>query len=150
MWSSQDRTASIDAQVVVYRTSQIGGKAGTWVPTRLEVNEKAARKLPADSFVALNVPAGDITLSATDMINFHYADEDRMTLHERVSSGETAYFRIVSVYGHECEAIHEKVDARVIAFATHYPRRDWPQTSCFQRVSEAVALKELDSLRRGD
>lgn len=149
MWSPPDTPATTDAQVIVYRYSQIGGKTGSWVPTRLEVNERAIGKLSDDSFVAFNVQAGDITLSVTDMINFHYADEDRMTLRERVGSEGTAYFRIVSVFGRGCEGVYEKADSHVIAFSTHYPRRDSPKTSCFQRVPEAVALKELESLRRG-
>jgi hypothetical protein len=149
MWSRPDPPTSTEAQLIVYRISQIGGKAGTWVPTRLEVNDGAARKLQADTFVALTVPAGNVTLSATDMVNLHYADKDRMTLRERVGSGETAYFRLISVFGRGCEGIYEKVDSPT-AFATHYPRRDSPQTSCFQRVPEAIALKELKSLRRAD
>ncbi len=138
------------AQVVVYRISQVGGTAGTWVPTRLEVNESAIRKLPADAFVAFTVPAGDITLSATDMVNFRYADKHRMTLRVSLHSGETAYFRIVSVLGEGCAAVVEKAGSGVLAYATHHPRPDWAQTSCFERVPEALALRELKRLRRAD
>ena len=138
------------AKLVVYRTSQIGGAAGTWVPTRLEVHGMPTSKLPADSYVVLDVPVGDITLSATDLVNFHYDDKNRMTLNERVSGGEIAYFRILSVYGGGCEAIYEKVESGMIAHATHYPRPDWAQTTCFQRVPEEVALKEIKNLSSGD
>lgn len=149
MWSPPDPPATTDAQIIAYRYSQIGGKAGSWVPIRLEVNERATGKLPDDSFVVLNVHAGSITLSATDMINFHYADEDRMILRDRIGPGETAYFRVVSVYGRGCEGVYEKADSNVIAFSIHYPRRDSAKTSCFQRAPEAVALKELEGLKRG-
>lgn len=135
-------------QIIVYRTSQIGGTAGSWVPTKLEVHKIGTYKLPADSFVAFSVPAGEITLSATEMINFHYADENHMTLRQRVNEGEIVYFRILSVFG-GCEAIHEKVASGVVASTTHYPRPGWAQTTCFHRVPEAVALKELQDLRRG-
>jgi hypothetical protein len=148
-YSPADAPAPTVAKLVVYRTSQIGGTAGTWVFTRLEVYGMPTRKLPADSFVELEVPVGDISLSATDLVNIYYDDKNRMTLSESVSGGEIAYFRILSVYG-GCEAIYEKVESSVIAHATHYPRPDWPQTTCFQRVPEAVALKELENLRRGN
>lgn len=69
-----------------------------------------------------------------------------MTLNENVHGGEIAYFRILSVFG-GCEAIYEKVESTVIAHSTHYPRPDWAQTTCFQRVPEAVALKELKKLK---
>jgi hypothetical protein len=108
-----------------------------------------ARKLPANSFAVLDVSAGDISLSVTDLVNFHYDDKNRMTLSEKVSGGEIAFFRILSVFG-GCEAIHEKVEGSVIAHATHHPRPDWAQTTCFQRVPEAVALKALKTLRSGN
>jgi len=150
MWSRPPPPAAPDAQIIVYRYSQIGGKSGSWVPTRLELNETPTRKLPDDSFVVFNVPAGDIRLAATDMVNLHYDNENRMTLHERVNSGETAYFRIVGVFGRGCGLVHESVSSGVIASRTYYPRRDLAKTSCFQRVPEAVALRELASLRRQD
>jgi hypothetical protein len=148
VYSPPAAPAPTAAKLVVYRTSQIGGRAGTWVSTRLEVFGMPTRKLPADSFVVLAVPVGDITLSATDLVNFRYDAQNRMTLSESVSGGEIAYFRILSVYG-GCEAIYEKVDS-VIAHTTHYPRQDWAQTTCFQRVPEAIALKEIKNLRRGN
>ena len=149
LYSPPEAPAPTVAKLVVYRTSQIGGAAGIWTPTRLEIHGMPARKLPADSFVVLEVPAGDITLSVTDLVNFHYDDKNRMTLGEKVSGGEIAYFRILSVFG-ECGAIYEKVEGSVIAQATHYPRSDWAQTTCFQRVPEAVALKALKTLRSGN
>ena len=149
LFSPPEAPASTVAKLVVYRTSQIGGTAGTWVPTRLEVHGMPVRKIPADSFVVLEVPVGDITLSATDLVNFHYDDKNRMTLSEKVSGGEIAYFRILSVFG-GCEAIFEKVESSMIAHATHYPRPDLAQTTCFQRVPEAVALKELKNLMSGN
>ncbi|HYR05856.1 MAG TPA: hypothetical protein VEP71_04160, partial [Gallionella sp.] len=51
-------------------------------------------KLPADSFVVFNVTAGEITLSATNMINFQYAGKYCMTLSEGLNAGEIVYFRI--------------------------------------------------------
>jgi hypothetical protein len=149
-YSPPDKPAPTFAKLVVYRTSQIGGNAGTWVPTKLEVCGLPVKKLPADSFVVLELPTGDITMSATDLVNFHYEDKNRMTLTERVGGGEIAYFRILSVYGEGCDAIFQKADESVISHVTHYPRPDWPQTTCFQRVPETVALKELQNLRRGD
>lgn len=114
----------------------------------MEVYGLPTIKLPADSFVVREVPPGEVTLSATDLVNFHYDNAKRMTLGEKVSGGEIAYFRLLSVHG-GCEAIYEKAEG-VIASATHYPRLDWPQTTCFQRVSEAIALKELKDLKRAD
>lgn len=151
LYSQPEVPAPTAAKLVIYRTSQIGGTAGTWVPTKLEVNGLPTKKLPADSFVVLEVPTGDITLSATDLVDFHYDDKNRMTLNERVSGGEIAYFRILSVFGAGCEAIFHKADGGVISHSTHYPRRpDWAQTTCFQRVPEAVALKDLKNLRQGN
>lgn len=141
--------ASAMATILVYRVSQIGGSAGTWVPSRLEVNDLPARRLAADSFVTLTVPAGEISLSVTDMVNLHYADKDRMTLRENLSGGETAFFRLISVFGRGCEAIHEKANGP-IASATHRPGSDWDQTTCFQRVPESLALKSLHGLRSAD
>ena len=149
-YSQPEAPSPTAAKLVIYRTSQIGGTAGTWVPTKLEIYGLPTQKLPADSFVVLEVPAGDITMSATDLVNFHYDNKNRMTLTERVNGGEIVYFRILSVYGVGCEAIFKKVEGRVISHATRYPRPDWAQTTCFQRVPEAVALKELKNLRRGD
>jgi hypothetical protein len=147
-YSQPERPISTIAKIVVYRTSQVGGKAGTWVPTRLEIYGLRTIKLPADSFVVLEVPAGDVTMSATDLVNFHYDNAKRMTLGDKVVGGDIAYFRLLSVYG-RCEAIYEKAEG-VIASATHYPRSDWPQTTCFQRVPEAIAVKDLKDLRRAD
>lgn len=147
-YSRPERPISTVAKIVVYRTSQVGGTAETWVPTRLEVYGLPTIKLPAGSFVVLEAPAGEITLSATDLVNFHYDNAKRMTLGDRVIGGEIAYFRILSVYG-GCESIYEKAEG-VIASTTHYPRTDWPQTTCFQRVSEAIALKDLKDLKRAD
>jgi hypothetical protein len=148
IWSPPDQSLSTDAQVIVHRYSQIGGNSGSWVPARVEVNERALGKLPDNSFVAFTLPAGDISVSATDMINLHYDDENRMTLHARVSSGETVYFRIVGVYGAGCDVIYERVDGGVIASRTYNTRRDSANSSCFQQVPADVALKELESIRR--
>jgi hypothetical protein len=150
LYSTPEPPVSTAAKVVVYRISQFGGKGGSWVPTKLEVNVMPTRMLPADSFVVLEVPAGDVTLSATDLVNLHYDDKNRMTLSERVSEGEIAYFRILSVYGEGCAAIYEKVEGGVIAYATHYLIPGIEQTTCFQRVPEAIALKHLKHLRRAD
>lgn len=80
LWSPPESPAPTDALIIVYRYSQIGANSGSWVPTRLEMNERAIRKLPDDTFVVLDVPAGDITLSATDMRNFRYADVNGMSI----------------------------------------------------------------------
>ena len=141
---------SAHALIVVYRISQVGGTAGTWVPTRLELNGTTAGKLPADSFLVLQVPAGDIALSATDMIDLRYADKDRMTLRETVGSGEKAYFRLLSVFGDTCSVVQEDANARASTASTRYPRPDWAQTTCFSRVPEPVALKGLDGLRQAN
>ena len=138
------------ALIVVYRTSQGGGTAGTWVPTRLELNGTSAGKLAADSFLVLQVPAGEVAVSATDMINLRYADKNRMTLRETVQSGETAYFRLLSVFGDNCTAIRDEAIGGVSASSTQHPRPDWAQTTCFSRVAEPVALKGLNGLRRAD
>jgi hypothetical protein len=145
-----ESTISGDPQIVVYRISQIGGKAGTWVKTRLEVNGIVVGKLPDGSFITFSQPAGDITLSATAMWNFHYADEDRVTLRDRAGKGEVAYFRIESVFGTDCALVSEKVDGTETAYGTHYPRPDLAQTLCFQRVPEAVAFRALADLKRAD
>lgn len=137
-----------NALIVVYRISQVGGTAGSWVPTRLELNGTAAGKLPADSFLVLRVRAGAITVSATDMIDLKYADKDRMTLGGTVQSGETAYFRLVSVFGNDCTVIGEEAAAGASASSTQYPRPDWAQTTCFSRVPEPVALHGLSGLRQ--
>jgi hypothetical protein len=138
------------ALIVVYRVSQVGGTASTWVPTRLEVNGTTAGKLPADSFLVLLVPVGDITLSATDMIDFRYSDTGRVTLRETVLSRETVYFRLLSVFGEDCKLIRDEAIAGATASSTRYPRPDWAQTTCFSRVPELVALKGLNGLRRAN
>ena len=149
-YSPREQTTSSDPQIIVFRISQIGGNAGTWVPTRIEVNEKEIAKLPDDSFIAFNVLAGEITLSATPMFNLHYSDKNRVTLRVRVGIGEVAYFRIVSVFGRGCTEIFEKVDGSELAYTTHYPRPDWAQTVCFQQVPKTVALKELMNLKQAN
>jgi hypothetical protein len=149
-YSPPDTRTSTDATVVVYRTSQIGGTAGTWVPSKLEVNTLPPRKLPADSFVILTVPPGEVSLSATNLVNFRYAEEGRMTLHEKVTVGDVAYFRLLSIFGQGCDGIYEKPPGGASASATQQPRPDWTQTTCFQRVPESLALKELIGLHRAD
>lgn len=149
LYESPEAPGPTVAKLVVYRTSQVGGEAGTWVSTRLEITSMPTIKLPANSFVVVEVPVGFITLSATDLVNFHYDDKNKMTLTETVGGGEIRYFRILSVFG-DCEAIYEKVESSVIAHATHYPRPDWEQTTCFQQVPEATALNELRKLRAAD
>lgn len=138
------------ALIVVYRISQVGGTAGTWVPTRLELNGAAAGKLPVDSFLVLRVPAGAVTLSATAMIDLRYADKDRMTLRGTVLSGETAYFRLVSVFGNDCTLTGEDAIADARASSTQYPHPDWAQTTCFSRVPEPVGLSGLNGLRQAN
>ena len=147
LFSPPEAPAPGAAQFVVYRTSRFGGTAGTWVPTRLEIEGIRTKMLPADSFVVLEVPAGDVRLSATDLVDLRFDDKNKMMLDERVSGGEIAYFRILSIFGAACE---QKADDGVISHATQHPRRDWAQTTCFQRVPEAVALKELKGLRQAD
>lgn len=142
--------ASGHALIVVYRISQVGGTAGTWVPTRLELNGTTAGKLPADSFLVLQVQAGPVTLSATDMIDLGYADEDRVTLRGTVLSGETAYFRLMSVFGNNCTVVGAEAIAGASASSTRYPRPDWAQTTCFSRVPEPVALNRLTGLRQAN
>ena len=143
-------TPASDPQVVVYRISQVGGKAGTWMPMRLEVDANVVGKLPDASFFTISVPAGDIVLSATAMSNLRYSDGERLTLQDRVGKGEVAYFRIESVFGTDCALVSEKVEGTPTAHRTYYPRPDWPQTLCFQRVPAAVASRALVDLRRAD
>jgi hypothetical protein len=149
-WRAPEPPAPGNAKVVVYRYSQVGGRAGSGVPTRLEANERVAGKLPDASFIAFEVPAGEVRLSATDMIDLRYAGEDRMTLREKLAAGEIAYFRTVSVYGAGCELLAEPVAGVAIASRTHHPRPDLARTSCFQRVPEPIALKELARLRQDE
>lgn len=138
-----------NSNCVVYRINQAGATMGTWVSTRLEINGSIVGKLPDQSFVAFSLPTRELTLSATDMVNFRYADGDRMTLRHQVVQAEIAYFRLTSVFGSSCAAIQDFSDGEV-AYTTHRFRPDSPQTSCFQRVPEALALKELKTLRRAD
>ena len=145
-----ESTILSDPQIVVYRISQIGGNAGTWVKTRLEINGKVVGKLPDGSFITFSQPAGDITLSATARWNFHYDDKDRVTLRDKVARGEVAYFRIESVFGTDCALVSEQVDGTETAYGTHQPRPDWAQTMCFQRVPEAVAFRAIVNLKRVD
>jgi hypothetical protein len=84
------------------------------------------------------------------MSNLQYSDENRLTLQDRVGKGEVAYFRIESVFGDSCALVSEKVAGSETAYGTFYPRRDWPQTVCFQRVPASVALKALVDLRKAD
>ncbi len=84
------------------------------------------------------------------MANLHYSDNERLTLHHRVSKGEVAYFRIESVFGSDCALVSEKVDGSETVYGTYYPRRDSPQTVCFQQVPEPVALRALANLKRAD
>jgi hypothetical protein len=119
---------------------------GAWVPARLEINGSVLAKVPDRSFVTVGIPPGEVTLSATDMVNLRYADTDRMTLKDELAPGETAYFRITSVFGASCALVHED-GAGPAAYATHRFRHDSAQTSCFQRVPETVALKELKGLK---
>jgi hypothetical protein len=149
-FSSPESTPANDPQVVVYRISQVGGKAGTWMPTRLEVDANVVGRLPDASFITFSVPAGEIALSATAMVDFRYADGERLTLQDRVGKGDVAYFRIESVFGTDCALVSEKVEGTPTAHRTYYPRPDWPQTLCFQRVPAAVASRALVDLRRAD
>ena len=126
------------------------------MPTKLEINNMAPRKLPYEAYIMITLPPGEITLSATDMIDFHYSEKYRMTVRERVNAGEIAYFRLTYMFGRVCSDIYdlddlnENVRLGTATSVTHYPRPDWPQTSCFQRVPEAVALKNLRNLRIAD
>jgi len=116
------------------------------------------RKLPYESYIMITVPPGEITLSATDMMSLHYSDSQRMTLRERVNAGEILYFRLTyMLFGRVCSDIYdfydlnENVRLGTAASATYYIWPDWhPQTSCFQRVPEVIALKNLRNLRRAD
>ena len=77
---------SSDPQIVVYRVSQIRGKAGTWVRTRLEVNGKVVGKLPDQSFITFSQPAGDITLSAIALVEIdHTSEENKLTSPKKVA-----------------------------------------------------------------
>jgi hypothetical protein len=130
--------------------------SGTWVPTKLEINDIEPRKLPYGSYIVITLPPGEITLSATDMRNLHYSDINRMTLRERVNAGEILYFRLTHMFGRICtdmydfSDLNENVRLGKASSATYYPRPDWPQTSCFQRVPEVIALKNLMNLRSAD
>lgn len=146
----RELASASDAQIVVFRISQVGGKAGSWVPMRVEVNGVAIGKLPDGSFLALGRPEGSFTLSVTAMVNFRYSDAERVTLHHEARKGEVAYFRIESVFGRDCSLVSEHVDGPETAHATYYPRRDSPQTVCVQRVPEPVALRALANLRRAN
>lgn len=138
------------ALIVVYRISQVGGTAGTWVPARLELNGAVAGKLPADSFLVRQVPAGEVTLAVTDLIDLRYAAQNRVTLRGTVSTEETAYFRLLSVFGDDCAVAGDEAMAGMSASATHHPRPDWAQTTCLSRVPEPIALKDLQGLRQAN
>jgi hypothetical protein len=144
-------TDALQARLVVYRISQVGGALGTWVPTKLEIDGKVVGRIPDQSFMAFDVPLGEVALSATDMVGLRYADEHRMTLRGRFVQGEIAYFRLTSVYGASCPpAAQGDAGTGEVAHVTHRFRPDSAQTSCFQRVPAGVALKELKPLRRAD
>jgi hypothetical protein len=131
----------------VYRVSGVGGGMGAWVPTRVELDGEVVGYLPDRSFIAFNVAAGQVTLSATDKVNFRYADTNRVSLRANVSETETAYFRIISVYGLACSTLEDKDGVGDVAQITHHFRPDSAQTTCFRRVSETLALKELRDIR---
>lgn len=152
-FSIPEPPSSNAATLVIYRWGVLS-PAGSWVPTRLEINSMEPRKLPYESYDIITLSPGEITLSATDMINLHYADEYRMTLRERVNNGEIAYYRLTYMFGRVCSDIYDYLDLNdnvrlgTAASLTRYPRPDWPQTSCFQRVPEVIAIKNLRGLRQ--
>ena len=148
LYNSQIHDDSFEPRLVVYRTSEIGGKSGTWVPMRIEVNDREVERLPDDAFTIMNVPEGDLILSATPMINFHYSSEDRVTVKAKIDRGETAYFWLVTVYGPRCTAIIRYGFNEEPASNTHNPRSDSRQTTCLGRVSKEFALKTLTNLRK--
>jgi len=143
------------ATLVIYRWGVLN-PAGTWGPTKLEINDLPPRKLPYETYIMITLPPGEITLSATEMISFHYPEKYRMTIRERVNAGEIAYFRLTYMFGRVCSDIYdfydlnENVHLGTAASLTYYPWSDSPQTSCFQRVPEVVALKNLRNLRMAD
>ena len=152
-YSPLEHTDSSGQHIVVYRYSQeVGGNSGTWVPGRVELDGKVIGKLPNNSFLVFNLPVGLFELSVTPMIDFHYADRHRMTLRDKVEKGETAFFRVVSVWGsgpwgEGCANIWEKVEGAEIAYTVIYPRPDWVQYFCLQRVPEAFASQQLMNLK---
>jgi hypothetical protein len=143
------------ATLVIYRWGVLN-PAGTGVPAKLEINDMAPRKLPYEGYITITLPPGEITLSATDMLNLHYSDKYRMTLRESVNAGEIAYFRLTYMFGRICtdmydvDDLKENVRLGTAASATYYPHPDLAQTSCFQRVPEVIALKNLRNLRKAD
>jgi len=150
VWVPQKLADPSGALVVVYRYSQVGGGGGSWVSAKLQVNTNIIRKIPDNSFVAISVPVGDISLSATPKLNLHYSSEHELKLIDKVSKGETAYFRLVSVFGSSCSVINSNIANGEIASITYHPWSGGNQTTCFQRVPEAIALEELHKLRRAE
>jgi hypothetical protein len=149
-YRSPDPTYADNATCVVYRISQFAGTMGSWVPTRLEINGNVVGKLPDQSFMAIEVPPGEVTLSTTDMINLHYADAGRITLRDKIAQAEIAYFRLTSVFGSSCTSVQEGVEGAEVVSVTYHIRLGGFQTSCLQRVPEGLALKELKALRKAD
>jgi hypothetical protein len=51
---------------------------------------------------------------------------------------------------YDVDDLNENVRLGTAASATYYPHPDLAQTSCFQRVPEVIALKNLRNLRKAD
>jgi hypothetical protein len=113
----------------------------------VELDGAVVGYLPDRSFIAMNVAAGKVTLSATDKVDFRYADSNRASLRVDVNETETVYFRIATVYGPACSTLEDAGGIGDVAQVVHHFRHDSAQTTCFQRVSEALALEELRGLR---
>lgn len=142
----QGNAAAFASRIVVLRTSQVGGGAGTWVPMRVELNGEDIGRLADRSYLALPLPPGDFDLAVTPMINLRYSPASRMTLREYVGAGEVAHFLIVTVFGQTCPMIYATEGVGRVTSTQQHPRSDWVQTARLARVPREVALSALPEL----
>lgn len=147
---SPEPTAAETATVVIYRSNELGA-SGEWVPTRVEINQQVAGSLPSDSYLVIRVRAGDVILAATEMVGFHYNDENRMTQRVKLAVGETAYFWTLGGGIIGCAATFEKFASPGFAVARYFGtsrKSRGSSATCFGRVSEAVGQKAIQTFNR--
>ena len=131
-----ERTAAASAaRVVVVRTSQIGGGAGSWVPMRVELNDEVVGKVSDHSRLVVPITPGEFALTVTPMINLQYSPENRMSLREHVAAGEVAHFLIVTLFGETCPTVYATEGVGRVASTKQSPRLGWTQTTCLDRKS---------------
>jgi hypothetical protein len=143
MFDTERTAAAFAARVVVLRTSQIGGGAGSWVPMQVELNDRVVGKVSDHSRLVVPITPGEFDLSVTPMINLHYSPGNRMSLREYVTAGEVAHFLIVTVFGQTCPTVYATEGVGSVASTQQSPRPGWTQTTCLARVPREVASSAL-------